>query len=424
MRLQPTSLLLLVLAALGGLLGCGPEAEDTTAVDVDDLLARLQMAQDEELEVVAEKVGQLAQEDPAVLERLVEMMRTDEPHAGMITLEFSLVDPAAIPNHVARGRAMQAIVETMAHRLRIHGHAGGTFDTHEDENRIELLVPKPRFRAEVDAETRATLDVEYGHMLLRHLTAPGRVELLVVVPPPKEGVEPASAWTASPAAYNAFVETQAALLDAAVAEGAVYAPGEPGFVLVAVPPAPGETEHGYLVVQRAAGDGGHFDRDDFGLREIVFHEGNRLGLEMKIKADRVAAFKAWTAANQGREVVLVVNGVAGTPVRILEPLEGTAAIPVGAADDRSAQARRAAVMRALATSPYAHAVRGRRVTVVGPSTVTPAAMALVASGNAGAARMGALRAEGGAIGARAGRILELIGRRRTTGGERFVPGNK
>ena len=77
------------------------------------------------------------------------------------------------------------------------------------------------------------------------------VALLVAAPPSKDA-EPASLWTASAAAYDAFVKERGAELDAAVEAGVVYAPKDTGFILCAIPPEDGTTEHGYLVAKRSA----------------------------------------------------------------------------------------------------------------------------------------------------------------------------
>ena len=415
------ALLLVLLSLPLAIAACGGDEE---VKDTGALLEQLLMADEERAGALAEELGTLAQSDPALLDRLVAMFRLDEPNAGHVTLALKLSEPGAFKNDNERRAAARAVTEIMAFRLRTYGHPPGTFDIITDDGDIEVTVPKPPFPKELDEAKRTAFDTDYGKLLLRHLLAPAQVELLLVAAPPSKDAEPASLWTASAAAYDAFVKEKGAELDAAVEAGVVYAPKDTGFILCAIPPEDGTTEHGYLVAKRSANAAEHFDRDDFSLKPVAFAEAGAIGLEMTVAPDRREAMRAWTESHKGRELVLVVNGVAGSPMPIEQPIDGTILIPYGAQDDPAAAAALSGVLRALATKPFPYPLEGKRVRDVPPEAMTPAALALIASGNEGAKRMNQLRAEGGNLGARAARVLELIARRRTSGGERFVPGNK
>lgn len=425
MTRRPISLLLLVplLVLPLGLAACGGEDEEPS-VDVGTLLGRLQMAEGDELEQLAEQVGARAQEDPEVLDGLVSLLRVDEPMRNMITFEVKLAESDELPDREARSAAMRAATRIMAARLRAHGHPPATFNATGTTGAVTVYVPKPIFPAGMTAEMQRLADRDFGRRVLRHMTAPGHVELLTVVEPPEEGLEPASLWTGSRAAYDAFLEKGAAEIDAAVEAGVTYAPDEPGFLVAAVPPAQGDENHGVVMVHRARNRDGRFGRDDFTLREITLTDSGQVGLELAVAEDRRAAMEAWTTSHLGREVVLVADGVAAVPVRLTQPITDVALIPFGPKDDVGAVSRVRAITRLLVTPAHPHALEGERMRTVGPDAQTPAALALVASGNAGAKRMMALRAEGGDLGARAARILELIARRRTSGGDKFVPDGK
>ena len=411
-----------VLAALVALLSCAGCAQDEPPESVEAALFRLEGAHGETLGIVAEELGARAESDPLLLEALIQMLRAEEPNPLMVTLRLELAQPDSFPDDDARRGAINAAVDVMASRLRSGAFGGGSFDVRPDQSFAELRVPKPFLGENLDAETLAERDREFGFQVLRAVLAEGRFELLTVVAPPDAGTEPASLWTGSRAAYDALVLAQSKVIDEAVAAGRVHAPGEPGFVLCAVPPAAGSSAHTYLLAYRDAKSTARFERQDFTVQPIETVDTGQAGLEFVVGEERRDDMRAWSTANLGRSAVIVINGVAGSPFTLREPLAERLVLLVGPSDDPRTHAHIASVLRAAQTPRLPHVMRGERVTLVGPDTMTPAAMTLVASGHAGAQRMGELRREGGAIGARAARILEWMGRRRTSGGERFVPG--
>ncbi len=408
-----------VLTASLVLAGCGDEP---APIPSEELLATLEIAEGEALEHAAEAVGVRAQTDEALMEKLVAMLRLDEPNAGRFTLHVRLAAPDALADDDARRVALTAAMRVMAERLPVFRQPPGTFDLRSSQGNIEILIPKPVYAADVSQEERVRLDHEHAAALIRQLTASGNYELLLTVPPPSEDLTPPSLWTGSRKAFDRLVEEQGTLIDAAVKAGAIYAPAEPGFVVCAVPPKAGEAAHGFLVVHRSPSSAARFGRGDFTLRGIQFLESGEQGLELSVVPARRAAMKAWSAANLGRTAVLVINGVAGVPLLLAKPIDGKVVIRYGPRGDALAASRIRAVERFASLLPHPVPVVATRVTAVAPETMSPAALALVASGTAGAKRMSELRRERGVIGARAARILELIGRRRTTGGERYVPG--
>ena len=419
--LRHASLILVVLAL--ALAACGNEKQGPTADDFDELMTKLAYANEDAAGELAEQIGALAQEDPAVLDRLVETLRNEEPNVGMLTFEFALADPESLPDEEARSKARRQALEVMAYRLTLFGHPPGVMDSRKAKGVLHLLMQKPDSPEGVTGEERAAFLERYARLVIQHMTAPGRVELLLVAPRPAEGQEPASLWTASADGYDAFVAERAKAMDEALAAGLTYTPREPGFVLCLVPPAPGTSDRGHVVALRAPNRSDHFDRRDLSFRPITFPDSGELGVEVRVAPERREALKAWSEKHKGRDMVLVVNGTAGRPMRIEEPIDGAIGIPFGRSDDPRAVALRDDLLRIVSTVEIPEPMTGRRVTEVPPTAVTPAAAALIASGNAGAQRMGELRAEGGNIGARAARILELIARRRTSGGDKFVPGN-
>ena len=117
-----------------------------------------------------------------------------------------------------------------------------------------------------------------------------------------------------------------------------------------------------------------------------------------------------------------MNGDVQVLLAVTKPVRTSLTILYGKESDPHARGDLDGALRVLAAPEHTQRVRIRRETEVPPETITPAMVALVGCGDVAVPPLTEVMREGGPFATRVRRVLEHIGRRRTSGGERFVPG--
>ncbi len=403
--------LCLVLAlGLAGLAACG--RDEGPKEPIADLIDRLYVVDAEELDRLLAEVGVRGRTEPAVVTELVRRLRHERVDALKDTIRFDL-DLAAIQ---ASGRdptmALRQVTEVLARRLATYGYTNAHFDQSASDGTITMGVPR-RNVGENPTPERMAAEARYLDVMIRRLTRRGTVELLVEAEPPAEGQIPPSLWTGNRKSFDEFVRAEAIKLEKAAASGSIYEPSRPDFILAHLRPSFKEAKVGLVVLHREAEVSQQFERGSFKVDPATLDGEDLYVFALSVAEARVADMGAWSKRHVGRRIALVIDGRAEVLLQVGEPVTKTLIMPLGPRSEPLVRPWMEGVLNAIASDALPFPVVGRIANEVPPTIVTPAMRALAEIGTEAAEAVLALRAEGGNIGARAVRTLELIGRTQT-----------
>ncbi len=395
----------LLVAGVLPLAACGGKKQEPIA----DLVDRLYVTQEEELVPLLEEIGRRGRADPAVAALLVERMRGERVDPLKDTIRFQVDLRAAKAEGREPTLVMRAVVAVMAHRLGAFRYANAHFDQNASEGVITMGIPR-RLVGEHPSKERIAVERAYLALLQRRLTAPGSVELMFEARPPEDDLTPPSLWRGSRASFDAYVEGEAARMKQADEGGTTYVPTRGDFLLARLRPLAQGSPSSLILLQRAPEPRWRFERTAFRLDPVELPDTDQYAFRLALAKARQADFATWTATHAGQRLALVVNGRVEVLTRLDKAHTDALVLPLGARGDPATQRWIQGVMSAVGPGALPAPVTGRIDNDVSPEAITPAMRALAEIGAGAADALLELRAEGGNLGARAVRTLELIGR--------------
>ncbi|MDJ0521918.1 MAG: hypothetical protein QNJ90_07560 [Planctomycetota bacterium] len=406
MRIPSWPLALVIAAFLAT--GCG-ERQQTSGEPLEDVIDRLYVTDEIEGAKLFAELARRSQSEPAVVERLIAHLRNERPSQIHETIDFHVDLSEHGDDAEARVLALREVARIMALRLQAYGYPAGSFNQRDVEGFIRMDIPRQDFSS-VPAAERPEVERTFVATLIRRLTAPGTAELLLEVVPPADGLTPPSLWTGSREAFDEYVGAEMKRMDEAIAKDERFRSSREDFVLASLRPASADDAPGRVLLLRAPEASQRFTRADFRIASAVNTRTDDLVLELRFAPGRLEDLASWSSAHRGRRVAFVVDGAAETLLTIGEPLGASVTLPLGPRSDPRTQVWLRGMLTGLEPGRLRYATRGKPVREVPLDRLTPIMRALVEVGAPAAEALVALQAEGGNIGARARRTLELIGR--------------